>query len=118
MQIKLPVDVHLAVGDDGKMLLLIGGLIHSCKPEELADVLSSKPLKLRGKRRGRPPKSSEAEKKPSGQHSSSAVKKRLAKGLCAWCDHRPVKGKKLCSNHLVGARKAAEAARIAKKRAA
>ena len=38
-------------------------------------------------------------------NSASAVHKRRAKGLCAWCDNRPVEGKKLCTDHLVGARK-------------
>lgn len=117
MQIKLPVDVHLAVGDDGKMLLLIGGLIRPCRPEELADVLSSKPLNHKKrepkKKLGRPPK-----EKPTNNHSADSRKKRSAKGLCSWCDNKPAKGKKLCTNHLVGARKAAEAARVAKKRAA
>ncbi len=37
--------------------------------------------------------------------SASMVRRRKAKGLCAWCDNRPAEGKKLCADHLVGARK-------------
>lgn len=130
MQIKLPVDVHLAVGNDGKMILLIGGLMKSVKPDELRDVLSEKQMKQRGKRAaeeapaltkngkklGRPRK--DAKQKPAkakaNAASSNSVQRRLANGTCAWCDNKPAKGKKLCANHLVGARKAAEAARVAK----
>ncbi len=127
MQLKLPVDVHLAVGDDGKMMLLIGGLIKPVKPDELRDVLREKPLKRKrsseeprepkltanGKTIGRPRKA-----KGPIPSSADARKRRAAKGLCSWCDNKPVKGKKICADHLVGARKAAEKARLSKKKAA
>ncbi len=45
-------------------------------------------------------------RKPQALHApSSMLQKRKAKGLCAWCDNKPVEGKKLCADHLVGARK-------------
>lgn len=38
-------------------------------------------------------------------YSADSRARRRAAGLCSWCDNKPVEGKKLCANHLVGARK-------------
>jgi hypothetical protein len=146
MQLHLPVDVHLAVGSDGKMHLIVGGLIKPCNSEDLTQILRGEPLKqgrkkpteLRPQKLASKPERSQRLNKNSkpllkakkeelstqeraakaNMASANAVKRRRAKGQCAWCTDKPVKGKKLCTNHLVGARKVAQAARISKKKAA
>ncbi len=101
MNLKLPVDVHLAVGEDGSMMLLTGGHAAKLKPDELADVLRGKPLK-NGPRLPKPAA------KPIAKAELTFAEKRAKhakamnkKGLCTWCGEKAKPGKKLCGSHLL-----------------
>lgn len=94
-QIKLPVDVHLAVGSDG-MMLVIGGLILKTSAAQLEEVLMEKPLK-NGRRKAK------VKEKPSAKGtkaSSDKAAERRAAGLCRFCSKKATKGKRVCKEHL------------------
>jgi hypothetical protein len=101
MNLKLPVDVHLAVSPDGSLALLVGGLDVAIKPTDLPSLMSAKPMRngprtfASGKRMGRPPAR-----------------------MCRYGDAKAAPGKKLCPKHQAIAVKSVAKARAAKKRAA
>jgi hypothetical protein len=118
MQLKLPVDVHLAVGDDGSFALVVGGLIVPISSDDFAKIVRNKPLE-NGRRKKASTISVAAAAAPKVSKPTTDWRaKRRAKGLCSWCDRKPAPGKKLCEQHLSGARKAAKNARVAKEKTA
>jgi len=100
MNLKLPdVDVFLTVGDDGTLMLLVGGFATRLKPDELADV-------LRGKKLKNGPRPSVKKAKPKAELSFAEKRAKHAaarnkKGLCTWCGEKAKPGKKLCGSHLL-----------------
>lgn len=99
MNLKLPVDVYLGVGEDGSMMLLVGGYVAKIKPDELADVLRGKQLK-------NGPRPSVKKAKPRAELSFAEKRAKHAaarnkKGLCTWCGEKAKPGKKLCGSHLL-----------------
>lgn len=104
MQIQLPVDVHLAVGPNGKMVLLVGGLIRPCSSEDLAQILRSEPLK-RSRKRINPQEETHTLSEEPMSPQARVMSERAKKGLCIRCEHKIVKGKKLCKHHLSLAQK-------------
>lgn len=95
MNLKLPVDVHLAVAHDGTFALLVGGLDVTIKPTDLSTVMGGKPL-----RNGPRPRSGPGSR------------------MCRYGDARAMAGKKLCRKHQAIAVKSVAKARAAKKAAA
>lgn len=127
MDLKLNVDVHVAAADDG-LMLVVGGLVRPLKGTELEAILRGKPLKhkrreaapfAKGETAKRPGLAKSKPSKPASVHPGPAASRaaRRAKGLCSWCDKKPVEGKLLCKAHLAGARENAQRSR-SKKRAA
>jgi len=104
MDWKLNVDVHVAAGDDG-MMLVVGGLIRPLSGGELEEILRGKPLK-NGRRKqskeGKKPASKPAAK-DAGDKQTAWRKKKAKAGLCQWCpSSKPRKaapGKRLCKEH-------------------
>lgn len=99
MNLKLPVDVHLAVGDDGSLMLLVGGFVVKLKAEQLADVMRGKALK-NGPRASSSKPVAKAELTFAEKRARHA-KARNRQGLCTWCGEKAKPGKKLCGSHLL-----------------
>lgn len=104
MNWKLDVDVHVAAGSDG-MMLVVGGLIRPLTGQELESILSGKPLK-QGKRARAPKKTrmSPASHKRMASAAKEAFAKKAAAGICVWCEKKAASGKRLCAEHLKQAR--------------
>ncbi len=106
MQVKVPVDVHVAVGDDGQMMLVVGGLIRRISGDEFVAVMSSKPL-ANGRRREPAPK-------PAPTKAAGYVGGPHPKEGCRFCGKKRAPGKKVCPTHLAIALKSIKRARAAK----
>lgn len=106
MNLKLPVDVHLAVGADGSFALLVGGLDVTIKPTDLPSLMAGKPLTNGPRTRG-------PGVFPSGKRMGRPPTK-----MCRYGDAKAVPGKKLCHKHQLVAVKSAAKARAAKKASA
>ena len=100
MNLKLPGDVHLAVGDDGSLMLLVGGFVAKLKADELADVMRGKALK-NGPRKARSSKPAAKAELPFAEKRAKHAKAMNKKGLCTWCGEKAKPGKKLCGSHLL-----------------
>lgn len=99
MDWKLNVDVHVAAGSDG-LMLVVGGLISPLTGQQLEEILRGKPLKTKGTKQVPKP-------------AAKTVKAHGNTG-CRYCGKRTVKGKRLCADHMKSAIASAAKARAAK----
>lgn len=112
MDLKLPVDVHVASGNDG-LALVIGGLILPLTAAQLAEVLGAGEPIAQGKRR------KEVKPSPAADPLTAWRRAKEKSGLCAWCPKdkpsKALKGRRLCRRHADEAKARIAHARRARK---